>query len=85
MEYDEDGDPQFAPPNVLNLPDIRGDCLVIASKIRRLEGGARSVRGFIVPSIEVILQTTEGEFKFFLSRDEAMAWANGIIDVTCDA
>ena len=85
MEYDpENGDPASAPACALNLPDLRGDNVVLGASIERLPNGARSPRGYSVPALAVVLQTTEGECRFFLTRDEASALAAGIVECLCD-
>ena len=85
MTYDEDGEPEQAPPQTLNLPDLQGECVVLGVRVKRRENSAMSSRGYLMPCLEMVLRTTEGELKFFLTRDQASAFANGIVECLCDS
>lgn len=84
MDRNEDGEAEF-PEGVQIPPRLRDVAFVTGFRLRRLEDGASSARGYLIPAVEMELSTTEGPLTFLLTRDEMSQLANGIVEVLCDA
>lgn len=74
---DEDGEtPTFEPTT--------RDGLVLSYRVGRMLPGYRTDRGFEVPGMLMVLETTQGDFAFYLTRLEAARFSNDIRECTAD-
>ena len=76
---DETGEPIF-PEAVVIPPRLRDARLIVGFAAQRVENG--TMRG--LPAVELLLNTTEGDFTFLLSRADMSRLANGLTEVLCD-
>jgi hypothetical protein len=85
MERDEDGNPWFD-PGVEIAAAVPGahEVVVTGARCRRMPVGALTRRGYPCAMIQADVDTTEGPFSFYMTRDEASAFVQGITELLCD-
>lgn len=75
--YDEDGE-------TLNISTKPGDGLVISYRIHRILPAYYTDRGFSTPGMMMVLDTTQGDFAFYMTRREAAQFMNDIRECVSD-